>query len=156
MGGEPAPSLKTRIWPVASASRIWAFLILGSLDRFGDEVDLDLALTSCMPILELIRRVVTLNFEMDEASSLISASSCANDRVDLSASFIRSALKYDLAIIAAHNAQLVPIKFNAVTAHSSAPVDELVSNTLITPSPPRPGPPSPFNYIPVILGNATL
>lgn len=79
-----------------------------------------------MPCREEILLVVVDSDATDEVNSVTATSSCSNDRVARSASFFRSALKDDLAVIAAHNDKLASTKCNNVTTHSSAPVDNTV------------------------------
>lgn len=128
------------------------------LDRDGNELDdaaFWRALTSCMPIRELIRRVVCESDETLDDNAVTSVSSACNERVERSASFRRSAFNEDLAIIAAHHDKLTAAKFNNIATH----VDTSVENMLVargkrvdnTPSPPS-RPPLPLQLHPVILG----
>lgn len=107
--------------PSLNAWRSCAFLIWGSSLSTGLEVRSPLvrSLTSRMPYFDERRFVVDVNDATADDNSTRSVSICLNDRVARSASFFRSALKYDLAIVAAHQAQLTSTKFNSIDAHIS-------------------------------------
>ena len=113
--------------PSAMALRSHAFRSGGV--RFSGicDVEVPLARNSCIPYLDERRRRV---FDVDEkadVNSVTSASSMASDFVERCSSSLCSSLKHDLAVIAAHNAQLARAKFATVTTHCGKPVDNPVN-----------------------------
>ena len=120
-----ALSLITRIVPRASASLNCAFRIFGSCESSGlaSGFPLDaarVARSDCIDVRDDRRRIDDASDETVDAKSVTTASSCANDLVERSASFRRSALNFDPAVIAAHHDKLAAAKFNNVSAHSDA------------------------------------
>lgn len=90
---------------------------LSPVGTVGPDSALRRALTSCMPILEESLRTVVVIEATDDSRLATTESSCSNDRVERVRSVFKSRPKCDLAIIAAHNEQLVNTKFNNSTSH---------------------------------------